>query len=145
MSPQTFASRIRTALANGAGEVRAAKSAVDAALIERLRAQRDALRAELDEARRERDEALTKLGFWRDWTKKIFGESAPCGDHDSRALIDAKLAAAKAGPVVTVDDAKAVAFAIGKVWESPYRETLIGVRDHLSQLVQARGEMEAGK
>jgi hypothetical protein len=198
---KVVAREIRTALANGAGEVRAAKSAVDAALIERLRAQRDSLRVELadakreaamfakscteagaaidalraeldetkgklaesdgalvgtmmaldtvrnalDEARRERDGARTKLGFWRDWVEQRLPTIEWHGDHSARAAIDAKLAAAKAGPVVTVDDAKAVAFAIGKVWESPYRETLISVRDRLAAFVQARGETEAGK
>jgi chromosome segregation ATPase len=105
----------------------------------------DTVRNALDEARRERDGARTKLGFWRDWVEQRLPTIEWHGDHSARAAIDAKLAAAKAGPVVTVDDAKAVAFAIGKVWESPYRETLISVRDRLAAFVQARGETEAGK
>jgi hypothetical protein len=185
MELKGIARRIRTALANGAGEVERLRNtqatiarvarqrdSEEAGRLEAL-AERDALRAELDEAkgklaesdgalvgtmmaldtvrnaldeaRRERDGARTKLGFWRDWVEQRLPTIEWHGDHSARAAIDAKLAAAKAGPVVTVDDAKAVAFAIGKVWESPYRETLISVRDRLAAFVQARGETEAGK
>jgi hypothetical protein len=96
-----LAREIRTALANGAGEARAAKSAVDAALIERLHAQRDALRAELDEAKRELGkvraasiERFGVLGEWRDWAWNAAGDDM-LKDSEARAAIDAKFAAAK--------------------------------------------------
>jgi hypothetical protein len=109
----------------------------------RLRDSNMRLRENLAEMSSE-DDARAALHKWFGWCGKHFKGQWKNSEW-AREAIDAKLAAAKAGPVATVDDAKAVAFAIGKVWESPYRETLISVCDRLAAFVQARGEMEAGK
>jgi hypothetical protein len=112
------AQAIRAALlANGAGEV-------------------DQLRAELDEARRHHERCAKELGAWRRWcTERLKAAWGP--DDEGRALIDAKLAAAKAGAVVTERHIMSLSWACGNTWQSPHYKNL---RDLYDLLVQSREE-----
>jgi hypothetical protein len=103
---------------------------------------RDALRAELDEARRELETERIKNDGWHDWA----WEKCPRGcdtDEKRRALIDAKLATAKAGPVVTFTaDELSVARCAAAFNGSDRLKSIV---EKMEKLVQARGETEVGK
>jgi hypothetical protein len=106
--------------------------------------ERDSLRAELDEARRELETERIKNDGWHDWA----WEKCPRGcdtDEKRRAAIDAKLAAAKAGPVVTADEVTQLRNALGMYAPHPAWVAARPVLDRLATFIQARGETEAGK
>jgi hypothetical protein len=202
MELKGIARRIRTALANGAGEVERLRNtqatiarvarqrdSEEAGRLEAL-AERDALRAELDEARRERDEARDERDVlraydtaahvssglaatiadrdrlrkqlddtervlatcrsdwdaWRDWAEARLPMVEWHSDREARALIDAKLAAAKAGPVVTAEDVRVIHRSMRYLaWHSPDFRELRSLADRLAAFIQSRGETEAGK
>jgi ElaB/YqjD/DUF883 family membrane-anchored ribosome-binding protein len=209
-----IASRIRTTLANGAGEVERLRAQLTRsrdlhdedgrallktmrerdslrAEVERLREnleatlssatalaterneatrERDRLRAELDEARREvverideanrldaaRDQDMAtianlkvwnnqlrdEVASWRAWCSKTLGHGSWDSDGDGRALLDAKLAAAKAGVVFTEDDVRLLRCVVSAPWGSALwsATSVRALADRLSQLVQSREE-----
>jgi hypothetical protein len=106
------------------------------------------LRAELDEARRERDRfrdlwqaAQRDFAAWYIWAGKLC--KSPETSAVLREMIDAKLAAAKAGAVVTEDDVRLLRCVVSAPWGSALwsATSVRALADRLSQLVQAREEM----
>jgi predicted nucleic acid-binding Zn-ribbon protein len=115
-------------------------------------ANRAAIDRMLGEARRERDEAraelgriATSLGFWRDWAEKAYGGPVWRGDHDSRALIESKLAAAKAGPDFTAEERDAVNHVAASCADNKRHAALTSVIAKIETQLWARGETEVGK
>jgi hypothetical protein len=106
------------------------------------------LRAELDEARRERDRfrdlwqaAQRDFAAWYIWAGKLC--KSPETSAVLREMIDAKLAAAKAGAVVTEDDVRLLRCVVSAPWGSALwsATSVRALADRLSKIVQAREEM----
>jgi hypothetical protein len=131
------AARLRAELAKTANERDGQTMRADA-----WKGSADSLRAELDEARRELETERIKNDGWHDWA----WEKCPRGcdtDEKRRALIDAKLATAKAGPVVTFTaDELSVARCAAAFNGSDRLKSIV---EKMEKLVQARGETEVGE
>jgi hypothetical protein len=102
-------------------------------------ADRDRLRKKLDDTERVLATCRSDSDAWRDWAETLLPMVEWYSDDHARRLLDAKLAAAKAGAGVTERDVEQLRFM------TPYLSTaheryVTGLADRLSQLVQSREE-----
>jgi hypothetical protein len=104
-------------------------------------ADRDRLRKQLDDTERVLATCRSDWDAWRDWAEARLPMVEWHSDREARALIDAKLAAAKANVTFTADEVSVARCAA--VFNGSDR--LKSIVEKMERLVQARGETEAGK